>query len=104
MPFINDEPPVLSRPPKNHRLVVGEGPFPHVGLVVGFEGAPGKEETERDITLRMNGRRKYINVSQIFWFRRECRSLTSDTVRQAPNVALNACTSVTKLTGSGIVT
>lgn len=70
---------MLSRPPKNHRLVVGEGPFPHVGLVVGFEGAPGKEETERDITLRKNERRKYINVSQFFWLRRECRSLTSDT-------------------------
>lgn len=58
MPFINDAPPVLSRPPRNHRLLVGEGAFSHVGLVVSFECAPGKEETGRDIAVKKDDRRK----------------------------------------------
>lgn len=58
MPFINEAPPVLSRPTKNDRLVVEESSAPHVGLVVSFECAPGKEETERNITLRKDGSRK----------------------------------------------
>lgn len=79
IPFISDALPVLSRPPKVHRLVVGEGPFPHVGLLVSFEGELGKEETERDITLQKDGRRKYINMIQKIWFRREYGLLTAGT-------------------------